>query len=455
MNRFQTTLLLLGILFFSSNIFAQDTHYWNLQYGTRSTLLGGAVIGSVADIAATYYNPAAPALFPKPEILLSGKVYQLSSFKLKNGGGEGKDLDYSAVNVAPSIFAGSFTFDWLGDNALSYSILTRQHMNYSIEGRNGGISEANPDNLVGREIISDQDLSDLWIGLTWSKKIGSNFAIGVSPYLSVRDQRTRRHAYNEIRDITNGDVSAGIYTQQFEYKIFSLMAKIGVAAIFDKLTLGLTVTTPYLTITGTGSSLMNLINTGAGSDSNTIFIANNQVDVEAAYKTPLSVGFGLGYKIGKHKIHLSAEYYDAIAEYDVLDTEEFTGQSDGITYKNRVSTEAKSVLNYGIGGEFYLKEKLWLFISFVTDYTASVANTETNLGVSNWDIFHLSGGVLFTVGRSEITLGANFAFGNKKLGGDLNLPDSEIGRELEEILQNAEMDYKRIKLLLGFSFELN
>ena len=82
-------------------------------------------------------------------------------------------------------------------------------------------------------------------------------------------------------------------------------------------------------------------------------------------------------------------------------------------------------------------------------------NTKTNLGVSNWDIYHLSSGVLFTVGRSEITLGANFAFGNKKLEGDLNLPDSEIGKELEEILQNAEMNYKRIKLLLGFSFELN
>ncbi|MCK5572460.1 MAG: hypothetical protein KAJ12_06850, partial [Bacteroidetes bacterium] len=33
----------------------QETYYWNIQYGTRSTLLGGAVIGSASDLSATYY----------------------------------------------------------------------------------------------------------------------------------------------------------------------------------------------------------------------------------------------------------------------------------------------------------------------------------------------------------------------------------------------------------------
>jgi hypothetical protein len=81
---------------------AQDTHYWNLQYGTRSTLLGGAVIGSVSDMAATYYNPAALALFPAPEILLSGKVYQYSSLSMENGAGPGEDLTSSTIEAAPT-----------------------------------------------------------------------------------------------------------------------------------------------------------------------------------------------------------------------------------------------------------------------------------------------------------------------------------------------------------------
>jgi hypothetical protein len=121
------------------NVSAQDTHYWNLHYGTRSNLLGGAVIGSVTDMAATYYNPAALALFPAPEILLSGKVYQYSALSLNNGAGPGKDLTSSTIEAAPTLFAGSFTFDWLGDHTFSYSILTRQRMNFGIEGRRGKV----------------------------------------------------------------------------------------------------------------------------------------------------------------------------------------------------------------------------------------------------------------------------------------------------------------------------
>jgi hypothetical protein len=289
--------------------------------------------------------------------------------------------------------------------------------------------------------------------LTWAVKLSPNIAIGVTPYLSVRDQKTRKHAYSEIIDQV-GNVSAAIITQQFEYKNYRLLAKAGFGANFDPLTLGLSITTPSLSLSGSGSSLVNLINSGDGSSEETAFIANYQQDVAARHKLPLAVGFGAGYKLGKHRLHVSAEWYDEIARYNILDTENFTAQSSGETITYPVNNELKSVVNYGLGAEFYVTENLDLFISYITDYSAAVPDTRTNLTVSTWDIYHLSGGAAFSIGRSEFTLGINYAFGSGKVKGPVNLPDSDIQNTLVDLLENSDLDYKRIKFLIGFSIEI-
>lgn len=433
---------------------AQDTHYWNLQYGTRSNLLGGAVIGSVSDMAATYYNPAALALFSSPEILLSGKVYQYSSLTLKNGAGPGKDLTSSTIEAAPTLFAGSFTFDWLGDHTLSYSILTRQQMSYGIEGRRGGIRSGDAgDEIAAGELIANQDLSDLWIGLSWAMKLNSNIAIGITPYFSIRDQKTRKHAYAERFD-QSGNVSAAIITQQFEYKNYRLLAKAGLGANFDPLTLGLTITSPSISISGSGSSLINLINSGEGINEETVFIANYQQDVSAEHHLPLSIGLGAGYRFGKNRLHVSAEWFDAVERYTVIDTKSFIGQSTGLNIKYLVENELKSILNYGIGAEFYISENLDLFLSYISDFSAAVPETQTNLTVSTWDIYHISTGASFSIGRSEFTLGINYAFGSGNVKGPANVPDGQIKDKLTDLLENTELDYKRLKFLIGFSIEI-
>ena len=48
--------LLLCLL--SIPLFGQSGHFWTQQYGTRSLLLSGSVIGGVNDLGAIYYNPA-------------------------------------------------------------------------------------------------------------------------------------------------------------------------------------------------------------------------------------------------------------------------------------------------------------------------------------------------------------------------------------------------------------
>jgi hypothetical protein len=106
-------------------VLAQDTHYWNNQYGPRAMLLGGSLVGSVGDMSATYYNPGALGYIEEPELLLSANAYRANSLTIQDGGGEGVDLETSKFNPLPNMFAGAFRKTWLGNNKLAYSLLTR------------------------------------------------------------------------------------------------------------------------------------------------------------------------------------------------------------------------------------------------------------------------------------------------------------------------------------------
>ena len=93
MARKPTIALVVFAVFISApDIYAQDAHYWTLQYGPRSSLLGGAVIGSVEDISATYYNPGALGLARELAFAITANVFERSGVVLEDGGGNGVDL---------------------------------------------------------------------------------------------------------------------------------------------------------------------------------------------------------------------------------------------------------------------------------------------------------------------------------------------------------------------------
>ena len=80
-------IIIICYLMLAVTVYAQDTNFWTQQYGTRSTLLGGAVIGSVDDLAAVYYNPGLFAMLESPGFILSAKVYMNSTVTVEDGAG--------------------------------------------------------------------------------------------------------------------------------------------------------------------------------------------------------------------------------------------------------------------------------------------------------------------------------------------------------------------------------
>jgi len=87
------------LVFFSRPALSQDHHYWGQQFGSRSALMGGAVVGGVRDTSAGFYNPAALGFVNKPSLSVSASAYQMERLSVDNGAGTGESLDSSKMTV--------------------------------------------------------------------------------------------------------------------------------------------------------------------------------------------------------------------------------------------------------------------------------------------------------------------------------------------------------------------
>ncbi|RKY91372.1 MAG: hypothetical protein DRQ13_11515, partial [Ignavibacteriae bacterium] len=343
-------------LLLTCNLFAQDAHYWNIQYGTSSTLLGGAVIGSVSDLSATYYNPGAVALFEDANFILSARVYQLEKITVEDVAGLGKELGYSTIVPSPSFVAFDLKFDFLGDARLALSILTRQKMDFEFQTRlidSLEIIETSPgkENFAGG-ISIQREFNEVWGGITYSTKLNDVIGFGATWYMAYRSQRSSGETIIQIMP-AEGDIASYTDINNYRYTNLRSLIKFGMGINLQPLTVGLTVTTPSLNITGSGSVgthffLNGIDKDGDGTNDNE-FDSNYQDEIVSEYKSSWAVGFGGGYRFGKFKFHLSAEWYDAVAKFSVLDTEPFISQGSGETLTNNLTHELKSVTNYGFG----------------------------------------------------------------------------------------------------------
>ena len=80
-------------------------------------------------------------------------------------------------------------------------------------------------------------------------------------------------------------------------------------------------------------------------------------------------------------------------------------------------------------------------MGFHTDFSAASSGNISNDKITNWDLYHLSGGAKFPVAGSEMTLGGVFAFGGGVLG------DNEIGLD-----RDLDLSFVRSTFIVGFEF---
>jgi hypothetical protein len=441
-------IFLSGILLWQISLSAQENNYWNIQYGTRSTLLGGAVIGSVSDLSATFYNPGAIALFPDVKFILSAQVYQLDNFKIKDGAAEGKDLDYSSIVPSPNFVAFDLGFDFLGDDRLAFSILTRQNANVEFSSRiidslEVIASSPGKESFAGG-INSEKKFNDVWGGITYSTKLNKIVGLGFTGYISYRSHKASTITILQALQ-SNGEIASFSNINNYRFNNCRTLLKAGIGFNLDPLTIGLTVTSPSLNIFGSGSVGTHLFISGVDSSR---FDSNYQDDIKSKFNSSWATAVGGAYNFGNIKLHLSAEWYDAISKYDVLDTEPYISQSSGEELTNDLAHEAKSIINFGLGLDYFATDSLIFSLSVTSDFSAYVENTTTNLAsYSAWDIIHVAGGSTFNVWESEITLGVVYSFGSQTLANKIDITPDEDENSID---RQSDFEYSQIKVLLGF-----
>ena len=442
------------VLSISISVYAQDAHYWTQTYGTRSTLLGGAVIGSVDDLGATFYNPGKLSLTNDPNFLFSARVFEFKNLSIEPNDGLSEGASKSQFKPSPSFIVFNLSSDWLGKSNFAFSFLTRQTFETRLKTRYVGASESSD---ISNEILYEGDADEYWGGLTWSYPFyGKNeLGFGISNYFAVRSYRSRNSINIQLQDsLSNVGVLSG--TREFDYYNVRILWKAGIGFTFESIRFGLTITTPSLNLFGSGETDINLHSSGVDIDGDNLpdefLISDYQIDLSSEYNSAFAFGIGIYYSFSDFKVHLAGEYYSRVNKFNVLTTNNFKSQTGDISLTNHLTHALKPVLNYGMGIEYIINKKFTAYGAFVTDFSALDRDIRSNHSVASWNFYHLTGGAALTFDKFELTFGLSFAFASD----NILIPMIPLtpGEEIDFIYQqqNAEISSMRIKLILGLTF---
>jgi hypothetical protein len=459
-------------LFFAFSSIGQDTHYQTQQFGTRSALLGGAVVGGVRDNTAIFYNPGSLGFIDTAMVSINANLYKIENIKIQNAVGEQADFRNANFVTVPLLIAGMLPsknprIKW------GYGLGGPMHFTFNGSGRVDGpypiVNDAESpglENYTGQTQVKTKSNETL-AGLGLGYRLNSNWSVGLTNQVTIRSVEYTNVVLSRFY-LNNQDlnlVSSNIW-KATKYNHWRYSAKIGLAYTKGNWDVGLTLTTPSLSLYGKGNvssdiTANDILFNGVRRD---IYANDSQEKLKANFKAPLKIGSGVNFRKGRSFIGVSGEYCGAVDMYSVITAEPGAfvrppelAPNFGSENFLRVKSAAKSVFNLAIGYEYQLKNNTSLMFGLRTDnswYDSSI-NKETGIKpeITTWDIYHFSGGVSVVKGRSTISIGLLLGVGsddNYYQGNNLGQPSE--GNFLQGFTTITQANYSSIGALVGFTF---
>jgi len=416
----------------STSVFAQVDHYWSQQFGAVSTLTGGAMIAGARDNSAAFYNPGGLAYIEFPNLSVDGNIYKLDKIKLSDGGGSGINLNSAQMSIYPSILAGMISYIKVPGLKLSWSILTRNYNNVMMSTRyaaEGGTSAIPGSEQYLGELDFVNQLNEQWFGLCLSYRISKNLGIGITNFGTYRGETssiTDNSRAVLVKD-TNASMSLSSSTQTMKYVTVGTLFKLGIDWELKHWRFGFTVTTPSISLYGTGSTRREESYSSSGKaneDRQPYMIRAEDKSAYANYKHPWSFGLGIEFRTEKTRIALSAEYFLAIKSYNIMSPDANpmiypASLKDSAQMQNKLehylfySTASRPVLNAAIGLDQMLGKSFSLLLGARTDFSSYTPTEDSRVmthGTGQWDLYYVSTGLSYHRPKQIITLGFTYGF---------------------------------------------
>lgn len=396
---------------------AQDSHYWSSNYGPGGLMTPGATLADTRDSGVFFYNPALLAIRPKTALEFSGSLYQFESNRIIDALGKGKDLKSVSGGVSPQMHSGSFELKNNERLVLAYALIHTHILNDRANQRQDArMNVLNDGYSPGAEFYIGQfseinQVSEIAGVFSAGYKLSEKLYVGASLEVPLRKQSfdieySGRALQNQpsgtetlFPPLTNTE---SVY--RVDYTQVSLKPKLGLAYNQARHHFGLLVTLPIIPIFSRGTLMSDNVVTNlrlAPTTDPVNFLANTrQEKLNTNYKTPLSIGAGYSYDLGRGQLYVAAEYFAKLSDYNILtprsdyfirpDTGSINSTTSGLL---KFKDVRKGVMNVAVGISFPIKPSVMGYVSARTDFSYAdeksfVDETGYVSYTTNWNTYH-------------------------------------------------------------------
>ena len=465
---------LIGInLLFALGTYAQDNNYWTQQFGSRTALLSGAVVGGSDDNTMVYYNPGALGFQDNASISVNATAYHIENIRIFNALGQEADFKSNKFASIPLMVGGMLKTKkdrW----KIGYAIMTPGDFNFKGIARvDGAYDIAEETESPGKEEVVGESgittkLSEVILGVGIGRALNERWAVGITQLFTMRSQTYQRNLTTHIflNDGNETQVS-GILSQNVDYYNLRYALKLGLNYRAPSWSWGLTLTSPSLRLMGNGTVASDITAYHVklnGTDRTDGVASDRQDKLKTKYKSPFTVATGVNFIMGRSTLGLVVQYYTGIGIYDVMQATPSAFVRPAEMYENlgsdkflRVKSAALPVFNVALGYEYKLNEKIALLGSIRNDMSYYDHDLYEARGIkttiSNWDIYHFVAGTTINHERSSIDVGLLVSAGKN----DAYQQEGYLGNLTEnDLLQGSitvtKANYFSVGLLIGYTF---